>query len=320
MQAKPFIQQLTSHAETLWPLVIRKNSDILYRRERWATPDNDFIDLDWTSETCNRKQPLVVLFHGLEGNSRSHYCRAIMSRISQLGWTGVVPHFRSCSEELNYAPRLYHLGDTEHIDWIIGRLREHHPGPIYVIGVSLGGNVVLRWLGDRCPNAQYIRRAVAVCAPIDPCASAQAFTSCRVGMLYTRFFLTKIKEKALKKLDQYPGLFDRRSVEDAKSCWQFDSIVTVPIHGFKSVEDYWMRSAAKHVLHSVNVPTLLINTINDPLVPIHSLPAQKYLSTSITLCTPSNGGHVGHRRKFGLNFEDSITEKIFTFLFGESGS
>ncbi|MEZ0308794.1 MAG: YheT family hydrolase, partial [Ramlibacter sp.] len=182
--------------QTIWPALYARRvfgEHPQYRRERWVTPDKDFIDLDWliTSRTrANTSQPLLVLFHGLEGSSRSHYAEAFADFAAEHGLAYVVPHFRGCSGELNPGPRAYHSGDHEEIGWVLGKLRSVHPGPLIVVGVSLGGNALMRWAGEAGDDAAALANAVAsVCSPIDLAAGSQAIGRGFNRLVYTTMFL-----------------------------------------------------------------------------------------------------------------------------------
>ena len=153
------------HLQTIWPALCVARPPVAYRRERWEAPDGDFIDVDFTDGQPG--QPLVVLFHGLEGSSDSHYARALMAAVASRGWSGAVPHFRGCSGQSNLAPRFYHSGDSAEIDWIVRRLRLRAGGKFYATGVSLGGNALLRWLGESQHQAGFVDAAVSVSAPLD---------------------------------------------------------------------------------------------------------------------------------------------------------
>lgn len=283
------------HAQTLFPLLIKPQSPA-YRRERWETPDGDFIDLDWldTSPEAASGAPLVVLFHGLEGDSSSHYATALMHALTARGWAGVVPHFRGCSGELNRLPRGYHSGDSEEIDWIVRRLRKDYPGNVlYVAGVSLGGNALLKWLGERGQSAQDIVTAAAsVCAPLDLTICGHHLAR-GFNRLYTANFLHTLKRKAITRLAQHPGLFDGDQVARARNLYEFDNLVTAPLHGFRDADDYWQRASAKPLLTGIQVPTLLLQTLNDPFLPVHALPLRKELSAQVLADFPATGGHVG---------------------------
>jgi predicted alpha/beta-fold hydrolase len=285
------------NAQTIWPAVFARRTRGPvpgYRRERWDTPDGDFVHLDFLDHQVSPRRPMVVLFHGLEGSSRSHYSEAF----ADVAWRGklsfVVPHFRGCSGEMNIAPRAYHSGDHEEIDFILRRLRERHPGPIVAVGVSLGGNALLRWAGEQGEGAGRIASAVAaVCSPLDLAAGGHAIGRGFNRMVYTTMFLRTMKPKALHKWAQHPGLFDREALMQARDLYEFDNIFTAPVHGFTSTEDYWARASAKPHLHRIRIPALALNSGNDPFIPPASLPRPQEVSSSVTLWQPQHGGHVG---------------------------
>jgi uncharacterized protein len=282
-----------AHIQTIIPALLARPPCVVYRRERWDTPDGDFIELDWLDGLASTAQPLVVLFHGLEGNSSSHYARTLMAAAGACGWRGVVPHFRSCSGPINLAPRFYHLADSAEMDWILRRLRASHNGPLFVAGVSLGGNVLLRWLGERREDAQrVVNAAAAISAPVDPSVGGVALSS-GFNLVYTRNFLRTLKRKAVTKAQQYPGLFDLEAALLARDFHMFDDIVTAPLHGFRNADDYWRRAASKPVLREITVPTLLLNARNDPFMPAHALPVKADVSSAVELDQPEYGGHVG---------------------------
>jgi predicted alpha/beta-fold hydrolase len=275
--------------QTLYAAAISRPA-VRYRRERWELPDGDFIDLDWLDGPANA--PLVVLFHGLEGSSRGHYASFLMAAIQQLGWRGVVPHFRGCSGEPNRLPRAYHSGDSTEIGYILNRLREDG-ALLFVAGVSLGGNALLKWLGEQGEAAREVVQAAAtVSAPLDlPAAGAaldQGFTQ-----VYTAHFLKTLKRKALAKLDRFPGLYDRQALIEVDSIKAFDTLVTASLHGYRDAEDYWRQSASKPWLAHIRVPTLVINARNDPFMPSGVLPGTDEVSDQVTLEFPAQGGHVG---------------------------
>lgn len=279
------------HLQTIFPATCVARPQVDYRRERWDTPDGDFIDIDFVDGKPGR--PFLVLFHGLEGSSDSHYARALMAHIAQLGWSGAVPHFRGCSGELNRAPRFYHSGDAQEVDWIVRRLATERKGTsakFYTTGVSLGANALLRWLGESGHHAEIVDAACAVSAPLD-LAGGGAALSRGLNMIYTRVFLQTLKPKCLRKLEQFPHLFDRENMLHARNLYEFDNVVTAPLHGYRDTNDYWHRASAKHVLPDITVPTLVLNARNDPFLPAHHLP--RTASRHVTLDFPAQGGHVG---------------------------
>jgi uncharacterized protein len=280
------------HLQTIYPAIGIARPKVLYRRERWDTPDGDFIDIDFVDGQPGR--PFIVLFHGLEGSSDSHYARALMARVAALGWSGAVPHFRGCSGEPNHAPRFYHSGDAAELDWIIRRLAACRSnashGKFYAAGVSLGGNALLRWLGESQHQAEIVDAACAISAPLD-LAGGGAALSRGLNLLYTRMFLQTLKPKCLHKLKQFPGLFNREHMLQARNLYEFDNVVTAPLHGYRDTDDYWHRASAKHVLSDITVPTLVLNAKNDPFLPARHLPCSA--SARVTLDYPEEGGHVG---------------------------
>lgn len=285
--------------QTLYPALLAQRPQAAYRRERWDTPDGDFIDLDWTespgsgSKIGESAPPLLVLFHGLEGSSNSHYARALMHAAVQRGWQGVVVHFRGCSGELNRLPRAYHSGDSAEIDWILRRLHALRGGPLYAVGVSLGGNALLKWLGEQGPAArEVVRRAVAVSAPLDLHAAGAALER-GFNMVYTRNFLATMKRKSLAKLRLHPGLFDANRLQRVRTLREFDDLVTSRLHGYADVDDYYTRASSKPHLAHITVPTLLLNARNDPFLPAAALPDIRTLAAAVTAVFPDEGGHVG---------------------------
>ena len=282
--------------QTIWPALYSRRvfgPRPQYRRERWTTPDADFIDVDWLEPHVGER-PLLVLFHGLEGSSSSHYAEAFADFAREQHMDFAVPHFRGCSGELNLGPRAYHSGDHEEIGWVLQRFRQHHRGPIVVVGVSLGGNALLRWAQEMgAQAAQVVAAVAAVSAPIDLAAGGMAIGRGFNRLVYTRMFLNTMKPKALQKWAQHPGLFDRKALEAAQDLYAFDNVFTAPLHGFKNTDDYWARGSAKPRLRDIRVPTLVVNARNDPFVPASCLPTQNAVGPYVTLWQPAHGGHVG---------------------------
>ncbi|HWT71444.1 MAG TPA: alpha/beta fold hydrolase [Oxalicibacterium sp.] len=280
------------HLQTIYPAKCIRTPDVAYRRERWTTPDQDFIDLDFVDG--DNGHPFIVLFHGLEGSSHSHYARSLMAHIRSLGWSGVVVHFRGCSGELNLAPRFYHSGDATEIDWILRKLaplvRGRGATKFYASGVSLGANALLRWLGESQHKAEIVDAACAISAPLDLAGGGMALGR-GFNMIYTNVFLKTLKAKCVQKLVQFPKLFDKEAMLNARDLYAFDNIVTAPLHGFLNTEDYWKRASAKYVLSDVTLPTLVLNARNDPFLPARFLPDTA--APAVKLEQPEHGGHVG---------------------------
>jgi predicted alpha/beta-fold hydrolase len=297
-----------------------------YRRERWNAPDGDFIDLDFADFSplpaaasaragapadafaqgadpashapSQTTRTLLVLFHGLEGSSRSHYAEAFHDCAQRRGMSFVVPHFRGCGGEINRAPRAYHSGDYEEVDWILKRLaagwRAQGGRQLIAVGVSLGGNALLRWAAEAGDDAAHAVGAVAaVCSPLDLAAGGHAVGRGLNRLLYTPMFLRTMKPRALAKLRQFPGLFDQQALLRARTLYEFDDVFTAPLHGFKDALDYWTRASAKPQLHRVRIPALAVNALNDPFIPASSLPGRQDTGQHVHLWQPAQGGHVG---------------------------
>ncbi len=283
------------HLQTLYAALAAPRPRVDFRRERWDTPDGDFIDLDWLADQdAAKSKPLLVLFHGLEGSSRSQYALALMAATHARGWRGVVVHFRGCSGEINRLPRAYHSGDSPEIDWILRRLRsEHADAALFAGGVSLGGNALLKWLGEQNVGATAIvNAAAAVSAPLDLMASGNALDA-GFNLVYVRHFLYTMKHKALLKLAQFPGLYDRERLLASRTLREFDNLITAPLHGYRDTDDYWTRASSKPWLARIALPTLVINARNDPFLPAAALPQATDVSPYVHLETPAGGGHVG---------------------------
>ena len=292
--------------QTIWPALYSRRvfgPHPVYRRERWVTPDQDFVDVDWletgaTQAAGKHRGTLLVLFHGLEGSSRSHYAEAFADFARHHGLAYAVPHFRGCSGEINLAPRAYHSGDHEEIGWVLARFRAQWTAlggrDVVAVGVSLGGNALLRWAEEAGGTAsRTASRVAAVSSPIDLAAGGWAIGRGFNRLVYTRMFLKTMKPRALAKLAQYPGLFDREALMAARDLYEFDNVFTAPLHGFKSTEDYWGRCSAKPHLAQISIPALVVNARNDPFVPAWSLPHQNEVGEHVTLWQPAHGGHVG---------------------------
>lgn len=281
------------HLQTIYPALFVRRPGVEFRRERWELPDGDFLDADWLDGPAHA--PLVVLLHGLEGSSRSHYARALMHHLQKIGWRGVVVHFRGCSGEPNRLLRAYFAGDSEELNAIFQKLHGlNAQTPMHAVGVSLGGNALLKWLGESGTDAsRLIASATAISAPMDLTAAGYALDKGMNRHTYTRFFLKSLKRKALAKYRKYPASLEGEKISRARTLWAFDTHYTARAHGFTDADDYWARNASRPLLKHIAVPTLVINAKNDPFLPAHALPKLNEVSASVTLEFPENGGHVG---------------------------
>jgi hypothetical protein len=217
----------------------------------------------------------------------------------QRGWAFALVHFRGCSGEINLGPRAYHSGDHEEIDWVLRRFAQQHPQRSRrAVGISLGGNALMRWAGEHgSAAALVVDSVVSVCSPLDLAASGHAIGRGFNRWVYTPRFLKTMKPKAVQKWQQFPGLFDLEAAMRANDLFEFDNVFTAPLHGFKDTNDYWTRAAAKPVMRHIRVPALAINALNDPFVPASSLPLARDISPDVTLWQPPQGGHVGFARQ-----------------------
>ena len=312
---------VAAHAQTVYPSVFASHPPINYHRERWDTtpngkPDGDFIDIDRIVSTATHlDRPVLVVFHGLEGGSQGGYALNLMREAEVRGWRGLVPHFRGCSGEMNRLPRAYHSGDAAEIEWILKRVKHEVPEqPLYVVGISLGGNASLKWFGDAGTDAvPIVTAASAVSAPLDLTAAGEALER-GFSRLYSYNFLRTMKKNALAKLEVHPGMFREEVLRAATTLRAFDNEVTAPLHGFRDTADYWMRASSKPGLHNVAIPTLVLNAKNDPFLPAAALPSTEQVSRHVLLDFPEHGGHVGF---VGGRFPGTshwMAERVFRFF------
>lgn len=277
------------HAQTIWPALMLRPGRPSYRRETWDTPDGGRIALDFVDGRPGA--PMVVLFHGLEGSSDSHYARALMLQVAARGWHGVVPHFRGCGGMENTQARAYHAGDAAEIRWILQRLAVRHPR-LFAAGVSLGGSMLLNYLGEDRAAAVPLA-AAAISVPLDLTAASRRLDRGFGKLVYTRMFMNTLKTKALRQLEHHPGLFDAGRLRRARTFGVFDHLVTAPLHGYPSGTAYWKSASSKQRLHAIDRPTLVINARNDPFLPDEALPARHEVSPRVELEFPAHGGHAG---------------------------
>ena len=278
--------------QTLYSALFAPLPKVDYRREIWDTPDGDIIAADQVAGPGDA--PLVVLFHGLEGGAQSHYARSLMAEIHRRSWRGIVPHFRGCGGVPNRLPRAYHSGDTIEIEWMLRRaLSIANGAPLFAVGVSLGGNALLKWAGERGSEARKsVKAIVAVSVPYELAATGDHL-AVGINRIYTWNFLRTLKANSRTKLSRFPKLFDGAAMQSARNMREFDDAVTAPLHGFKNVDDYWMRASSKSALLNIRVPTRLIHARNDPFTPEHILPTANDVSDQISFDFSVTGGHAG---------------------------
>lgn len=318
------------HLQTIYGVAVARYHRIGFVRERVNTPDGDFIDLDWTApglfsdrlasgesapadpgleQTAARRWitdddpaaltatphiSALVLFHGLEGSSRSHYAQAIAQYFRARGWIVVIAHFRGCSGFPNRMARAYYSGDSEDIAFILDTVRNRAPqARWHSVGVSLGGNAMLKYLGEQHKNIGGLTASAAISVPLDLVASGSHLSDSRLGKLYSRRFLKTMKAKVAEKARRFPGNIDVLRLAQIRTLREFDDLYTAPMHGYKNALDYWTRASSKPLLHRIALPTLVLNARNDPFVPGPSLPDSYDCSDQVLLHQPAEGGHVG---------------------------
>lgn len=278
-----------SHLNTIAPIYLTQNLEPQYVRERLETPDNDFIDLDWVNKDVINA-PTLVLFHGTEGSSKSHYAKRIMTYLEQIGWRGVVPHFRGCSEELNRKPRFYHAGDTEDMAWILQQLRLRTSNKLFASGVSLGGNALLKHLGE-CPNNP-VDAAFAISVPFDLLSCIDNLDRNMFNKhIYVKHFLSSLLPKMKEYARQFGGVeYVNRKIETLD---EFNNTYICQLFDFKNAYEYYEKSSCGPFLKHIAKPTLILQAENDPMIPISSWPTKDEMSDNIRFVGTKTGGHAG---------------------------
>ncbi len=308
-----------AHTQTIYAAKCCPKPKVTYRRERWETPDDDFIDVDWaTPEPADPACPVLVHFHGLEGSSDSHYARALMAEVVHRQWRGCVAHFRSCSGEPNRLARSYFAGDIAEVEWILRTVKARYPqAPLYAVGVSLGGNQVALFCGKKPEVASsLLTKAASIGAPVDLVAGSNLLRQ-GFNRVYSNMFLGTLKPKLRQKMAKHPELaarIDPKAVESCKDFYDFDTIYTGPAHGFKDGMHYWTECSAKPWLKNVSVPLLLLNAKNDPFLPEWALPTEEEVSASVLLDQPAEGGHIGFPTGMPPGRLDYLPQRVFRFF------
>lgn len=284
------------HLVTMWGRFFHPPRAVVTRTERWETPDDDFVEVVRTP-TERDDAPTLLLLHGLEGNAYSHYASGTLLAAASCGWQANLLVFRNCSEEMNRAQRSYHSGETTDLDHVVRRLlRERPSAPMVLAGVSLGGNVLLKWLGEQRNTIDpRIRAATAVSVPFD-LAQSCAHIERGFARVYGWNFLKTLKRKALAKIARYPGIADPARVLAARTLWEFDDAFTSVVHGFVDAADYYKRSSSIRYLEHICIPTLLLSARDDPFHPTDVLEEVSRIAAanpSLVLEFTDRGGHVG---------------------------
>jgi len=289
------------HLQSIYPTLFRKVTGIGYRRERIETSDADFLDLDWSEVTSDT---LVIISHGLEGNSTRSYVLGMVRCMNRYGWDALAWNFRGCSGEMNRKPQFYHSGATYDLHDVVKHVSSlNRYKQIYLIGFSMGGNITLKYLSDYVSDIpEEVKAAATFSVPCDLADSAIKITD-SAGGIYMKRFMNLLKHKVRQKAKAYPGSLSLEGLDQMNSFYEFDNAYTAPLHGFKDADDYWQKSSCKKYLTSISRPALLVNALNDPFLTESCFPIEEAVRQPLLfLETPKYGGHVGFMR-----FHDSGT-------------
>ncbi len=278
------------HLQTIWPTIINKNKiNISLARERIELPDGDFIDIDWAGP---EKGPIILLLHGIAGNIESPYIRRSLSVIVENGWRGALMYYRGCSGETNRLPRCYHSGETSDFNFIAHLLHQREPGtPIACVGFSLGGNVLLKWLGEN-QQQERLKAGVAISVPFDLHKSAQRLNQ-GFSRAYQWYLLREMRQKIKQKCEQMSMPINAEMIDNLHTFWEYDNHITAPLHGFKNAAEYYEKASSRQYLPFIKTPTLILHAYDDPFIPPEAIPAENELPSCVQLKVVKQGGHVG---------------------------
>ncbi len=254
------------HLQTLWGKLFRRQTPAPTVRERWNTPDGDFLEIHRVS--AKHDAPRVLVLHGLEGTVRSHYAQALLNEAARRGWGADLLVFRSCGSELNLTRRFYHSGETSDVAFVLDKIVDEFPAsPLAVAGVSLGGNVLLKFLGERGEALPpQLKAAAAISVPFDLARSSRRINR-GFSKFYQRFFLNSLRKKAQEKTQRFPDLAPRDRIAALRTLEDFDNLITGPLHGFRDAQDYYARSSSLRYLTNIKLKTLLLSAVDDPMLP-----------------------------------------------------
>jgi predicted alpha/beta-fold hydrolase len=279
------------HLQTIWPALFRRKiKNLPLERERLELPDGDFIDLDWMNR--NHHGPLVLILHGLEGSIDSHYAKSLLLTISQLGWRGVFMHFRGCSGEPNRLAKAYHSGETADVNYVTNLLFKREPKThLAVIGFSLGGNVLLKWLGET-GKQNPSKAAIAISVPFE-LHKAAARVQLGFSKFYQWYFIKCLSKSLARKIKLMPAAIDTSLLDQINTMYELDDKFTAPLHGFSGVDEYYTVSSSRQYLSFIDVPTLIVHAKDDPLIAEDSIPKPDELPPHVKLEVSDAGGHIG---------------------------
>lgn len=280
------------HLQTLWAALARRcHLRTLVYPERLELPDGDFLDLHWTHSKKGRP-PIVLILHGLSGNARSSYAQGLLAALHQRGWQGVLMHFRGCSGVPNRLARSYHAGETGDLQQVLDTLVKRKPGvPLFVVGYSLGGNVLLKWLGETGQQS-LVTAACAVSVPFELAKSADRLNT-GFSRVYQWRLIHELMTAYRKKFQHRPSPLHLDDRHPPRNFWEFDDAITAPLHGFKDVHDYYAQSSSRQFLKNIQTPTLIVHAQDDPFTHLDALPTAAEVSSDVSLELLEKGGHVG---------------------------
>lgn len=283
------------HLQTIFPsLPVARPARPPLTRETLELPDGDVTVVDWLVDSgeTDDASPLLVILHGLEGSAKSSYCRQLLNVAAQAGWRAAVLHFRDCGDYRNRLPRRYHAGETNDIRYFLHKLRtDGHRGPLMAAGYSLGGNVLLKYLGESGVDTPLLA-AAAVSVPLNLHVSARELTR-GFSRVYQLYLLRRMKQSVVRKFNRHTAAFDWERAMKASTFAEFDDAVTAPLHGFANKDDYYDRCSSTHFLAGIERPTLIINALDDPFMSADVIPPEERVSDKVTLEISDHGGHVG---------------------------
>lgn len=286
-----------NHLQTCYCVFYGDEPKLPFQRERLDTPDGDFLDIDWLINDI--QAPIVIAFHGLEGCSRAKYMVRLMNVVNKIGWNGLGINFRGCSGESNNLLRAYHSGETGDLDYVVNTVIQRHPNtPIFLVGYSLGANVLCKWLGEQSNTIPTNIKGAASCsAPYNLLASQKIMDS-GIRRIYVEYFLRSLRRKVKEKNTRYPNSFDSKRACRAFSFKAFDDSFTGPVHGFKDYVDYYTQSSSYQYLPKIQLPTILIHAWDDPFTSPETLPTPESINNSnLNFFYQQHGGHLGFHDK-----------------------
>lgn len=316
---KPPFYQFNAHLQTILPSLLRKVKNMPFQRERIITADQDFLDLDW--HRSGPSDTLLIVSHGLEGDSQRPYVKGMIRAFASQGCHGLGWNFRGCSGEPNLQERFYHSGATEDLEAVIRHVRKQNIYKrIILSGFSLGGNLSLKYLGERKENLYpELWKAAVFSVPLHLSSSSKKISE-RSNWIYNKRFLRRLEQKIRLKEAKMPGTFDISALNDIKTLREFDDAYTAPLHGFENAEAYYEHCSALNFLQGISIPTLILNAKNDPFLSTQCYPFEQLAQHSfVTFEAPEEGGHVGFAPADGGDLYYS-ERRALEFVFGDIGA